>query len=31
MLEAEDARLGRGGAGLLFERGIVGFREVKIR
>jgi ADP-ribosylglycohydrolase len=31
VLEAEDARLGRGGAGLLFERGIVGFREVKIR
>ena len=31
VLEAEDTRLGKGGAGLLFDRGIVGFREVKIR
>ena len=31
VLEAEDTRLGKGGAGLLFDRGIVGFREVEIR
>lgn len=31
VLEAADSRFGCGGAGLLFERGIVGFNRIKVR